>query len=316
MSGVLMTTAGTVVLLLGQLVLVALLAPLLQGLVKGIKAACQNRRGPGLLQPAFDILKLLRRESVVSEHASWIYHAAPYVYVGAYLAAAALIPTIVVRPPLAALGDVIVVVGLFALARFALALAAIDTASNFGGMGMSRELAFAALVEPALLLALFALAIPVGSTALADLVEGQRLGASMLLAFGALFIVAIAETGRIPIDNPDTHLELTMAHEGMILEYSGRPLGLIFWGAQIKQLAVLSLVIALTVPGGIARDLAPAALLVGLVAYVAKLGLFGLALALVESGMPKLRVFRIPDLLGAASLLAGLAVIALFVVGS
>jgi formate hydrogenlyase subunit 4 len=302
-------------LLLGQLLLVALLAPLLQGCIKSVKAACQNRRGPGLLQPGFDIVKLLRRESVVSEHASWIYHAAPYVYVGAYLSAAALVPTVFVRPPLEALGDALVVVGLFALARFALALAALDTASNFGGMGMSRELAFAALVEPALLLALFALAIPVGSTGLVAMAEAARPGASLLLAFGALFVVAIAETGRIPIDNPDTHLELTMAHEGMVLEYSGRPLGLIFWGAQIKQLVVLSLVAAITVPWGIAREPAPAALLVGLLAYLLKVGVFGLALALVESSLPKLRVFRIPDLLGAASLLAVLAVISLFVVG-
>src|SRR5688572_24161682 len=144
---------------------------------------------------------------------------------------------------------------------------------------------------------------------------GAQPGTSTLLAFGALFVVAIAETGRIPIDNPDTHLELTMAHEGMILEYSGRPLGLIVWGTQVKQLVVLSLIAALTVPWGIARELAPAALLTGLVAYVLKVGLFGVALALVESGLPKLRVFRIPDLLGAASLLALLAVVSLFVVG-
>jgi formate hydrogenlyase subunit 4 len=305
----------SVSLLIVQIVLVLALAPLLQGLIKSVKAACQNRRGPGPLQPPFDILKLLGRESVVSEHASWIYHVAPYVYLGAYLAAATIVPTFYLRPPLEALGDAIVVVGLFALARFALALAALDTASNFGGMGMSRELAFAALVEPALLLALFALAIPVGSTDLVTLAEGHRFGASLLLAFGALFVVAIAETGRIPIDNPDTHLELTMAHEGMILEYSGRPLGLIFWGAQVKQLVVLSLIAALTVPWGLARELAPAALVIGLGAYALKLGLFGVALALVESGLPKLRVFRIPDLLGAASLLALLAVVSLFVVG-
>jgi formate hydrogenlyase subunit 4 len=302
-------------LLVVQLALVLLLAPLLQGAIKGIKASCQNRRGPGLLQPSFDILKLLRRESVASEHASWIFHAAPYVYFGAYLAAATLVPLFYLHPPLEALGDAIVVVGLFALARFALALAALDTASNFGGMGMSRELAFAALVEPVLMLALFALAIPAGSTGLVAMVEGHRLGASLLLAFGALFVVAIAETGRIPIDNPDTHLELTMAHEGMVLEYSGRPLGLIFWGAQIKQLVVLSLIAALTAPWGIARELAPAALLVGLLAYLLKMAIFGMALALVESSMPKLRVFRVPDLLGAASLLAILAVVALFVIG-
>jgi formate hydrogenlyase subunit 4 len=301
--------------LVGQTLLVLVIAPILQGLIKSIKATCQNRRGPGLLQPSFDILKLLKRESVVSEHASWIFHLAPYVYLGAYLAAAALIPTFFVRPSLAAFGDALVVVGLFALARFALALAALDTASNFGGMGVSRELAFAALVEPALLLALFALAMPIGSTSLAALAEAHRLGASLLLAFVALFIVAIAETGRIPVDNPDTHLELTMAHEGMILEYSGRPLGLIHWGAQVKQVTVLSLIVAISASWGIAQELTVANILVGLVAYLVKLGLFGVALALVESGMPKLRVFRIPDLLGAASLLAGLAVVARFVVG-
>jgi formate hydrogenlyase subunit 4 len=302
-------------LAIGQVLLVLVLGPLLQGAIKSIKAACQNRTGPGLLQPSYDILKLLRRESVVSEHASWIYHAAPYVYFGAYLAAAMLVPTFFVYPPLDVFGDVLVVVGLFALARFALALSALDTASNFGGMGMSRELAFAALVEPALLLALFALAIPVGSTRIPAMAESHHLGASLLLAFGALFVVAIAETGRIPVDNPDTHLELTMAHEGMILEYSGRPLGLIFWGAQVKQLVVLSLVAALTVPWGIATNLTLGALLIGLVAYVLKVGVLGAALALVESGLPKLRVFKIPDLLGAASLLALLAVVALFVVG-
>jgi formate hydrogenlyase subunit 4 len=305
----------TAALFVGQVLLVVLLAPLLLGVIKSVKAACQNRRGPGLLQPSYDILKLLRRESVVSEHASWIFHVAPYVYVGAYLTAAAMVPMVFIRPPLEAFGDAVVVVGLFALARFALALAALDTASNFGGMGMSRELAFAALVEPALLLALFALAIPVGSLGLADMAEGHRLGASLLLSLAALVIVAIAETGRIPIDNPDTHLELTMAHEGMVLEYSGRPLGLIFWGAQLKQLVILSLVAALTAPWGVAHDLSIGALLIGLVAFVLKLGLFGLALALIESSMPKLRVFRVPDLLGAASLLAVLAILSQFVIG-
>jgi formate hydrogenlyase subunit 4 len=305
----------TAALFVGQVLLVVLLAPLLQGVIKSVKATCQNRRGPGLLQPSYDILKLLRRESVVSEHASWIFHVAPYVYAGAYLTAAAMVPMVFIRPPLEAFGDAVLVVGLFALARFALALAALDTASNFGGMGMSRELAFAALVEPALLLALFALAIPVGSLALSDLAEGHRLGASLLLALAALVIVAIAETGRIPIDNPDTHLELTMAHEGMVLEYSGRPLGLIFWGAQVKQLVILSLVAALTSPWGIARDLSIGALSIGLLAFVLKLGLFGLALALIESSMLKLRVFRVPDLLGAASLLAVLAILSQFVIG-
>jgi formate hydrogenlyase subunit 4 len=208
-----------------------------------------------------------------------------------------------------------VVVGLFALARFALALAALDTASNFGGMGTSRELAFAALVEPALLIALFALAIPAGSTELGAMVGGGNVSVSRLLAFGALFIVAVAETGRIPVDNPDTHLELTMAHEGMLLEYSGRPLGLLLWGTHIKQLAILSLLAALFFPWGMAANLAAGSLGIGLASYLLKLALLGLALALIETTNVKLRIFRVPELLSAASLLGLLSVISIYLVG-
>ncbi|MFN8637805.1 MAG: NADH-quinone oxidoreductase subunit H [Chloroflexota bacterium] len=310
-----MTSSLDWIVLAAQAALVLVAAPLLNGVIKATKAALQNRRGPGLLQPASDILKLLGRESVVSEHASWIFHVVPYVYFGAYLAAALLVPTVLIRPPLEALGDAVVLVGLFALARFALALAALDTASNFGGMGASRELAFAALVEPGLLLGLFALALPVGSTALGAMAAGAHPSAALLLAFGGLFVVAIAETGRIPVDNPDTHLELTMAHEGMLLEYSGRPLGLLLWGAQVKQVVILSLLAALCLPWGIAYEATPGALMAGLGLYLAKLVLLGVALALVETSLPKLRVFRIPDLLGAAGLLSLLAVVAFYVVG-
>ncbi len=302
-------------LLLGNLGLALLVAPLLNGIIKSSKAGWQNRRGPGVLQPWFDIWKYLGRESVISEHASWIFRAAPYVYFGAHLAAAGLVPFLMVQPPLGGLGDVVVLVGLLALARFALALAALDTASNFGGMGTSRELAFAALVEPALLISLFALAIPAGSTALGALVGDGGVNAGRVLALGALFIAAIAETGRIPVDNPDTHLELTMAHEGMLLEYSGRPLGLLLWGTHIKQMVILSLLAALFFPWGIAQDAAPVSLMIGLAAYLLKLVVLGLALALVETTNVKLRVFRIPELLGAASLLGLLAVISTYLLG-
>lgn len=302
--------------LLGISIGLALIAaPLLNGVIKTTKARLQNRRGPGLLQPWFDIWKYLGRESVVSQHASWLFRLAPYVYFGAHLAAAGLLPTILTASPLGGVGDVIVLVGLLALARFFLALAALDTASNFGGMGTSRELAFAALVEPALLLALFALAIPAGSTALGALVEDGGFSVSRIIAMGALFIVAIAETGRIPVDNPDTHLELTMAHEGMLLEYSGRPLGLLLWATHIKQLVVLSLLAALFFPWGLGRDLTAISLLVGLLTYLTKLGLLGLALALVETTNVKLRIFRVPELLGAASLLGLLAVASIYLIG-
>ncbi|MBI2955213.1 MAG: NADH-quinone oxidoreductase subunit H [Chloroflexi bacterium] len=304
-----------IVLLLANLGLALIVAPLLNGIIKKSKAGWQNRQGPGILQPWYDILKYISRESVISEHASWIFRFAPYVYFGAHLAAAGLVPMVLIESPLSGVGDVIVLVGLLALARFALALAALDTASNFGGMGTSRELAFAALVEPALFLALFALAIPAGSTAIGALVGDSGVTVAHVLAAGALFIAAIAETGRIPVDNPDTHLELTMAHEGMLLEYSGRPLALLLWGTQIKQLVILSLLAAIFIPWGAAGDRSAASLIVGLTAYMLKLGLLGLALALVETTNVKLRVFRVPELLGAASLLGLLAITSVYLVG-
>ncbi len=302
-------------LLFANLLLALAVAPLLNGVIKSSKAGWQNRRGPGVLQPWFDIWKYLGRESVVSEHASWIFRCAPYVYFAAHLAAAGLVPTLLAASPLEGLGDVVVLVGLLALARFSLALAALDTASNFGGMGTSRELAFAALVEPALLVSLFALALPAGSTALGALVGDGGVGVARVLAFGALFIVAVAETGRIPVDNPDTHLELTMAHEGMLLEYSGRPLGLLLWGTHIKQMVILSLLAGLFFPWGIAREGAAIPLAVGMATYLLKLGLLGLALALVETTNVKLRIFRVPDLLAAATLLGLLAVTSTYLVG-
>ncbi|MFN8523403.1 MAG: NADH-quinone oxidoreductase subunit H [Chloroflexota bacterium] len=307
--------ASTLVWLLPQLALTLVAAPLLNGWIKLVKARWQSRRGPGILQPSADIAKFLTRESVRSEYASWIFRAAPYVYFGAHLAAAMMVPMIWVHPPLAAMGDAIVFVGLLALARFALGLAALDTASNFGGMGAARELAFAAMTEPALLLGLLALAVPASSTAFVDLASGNLTAASRMLAFLALFVVAIAETGRIPVDNPDTHLELTMAHEGMILEYSGRPLGLIMWAVHIKQLAIVSVLGALFFPWGIAQAGDAGSTLLGLVAFAVNAVVLGFVLAGVESSFAKLRVFRIPDLLGAAGVIAALAFVALAVVG-
>jgi formate hydrogenlyase subunit 4 len=304
------------VLLPIQLALLVVFAPLLQGGIKTIKARWQNRRGPGILQPYRDIAKFLGRESVVSDQASWVFRWAPAVYAAAILAAAMLVPTLARRSAAPGVGDAIVFVGLFALARFALALASLDTASNFGGMGASREVAFAALVEPGLLLAIFAVALPVGSTSLSALVGDGSPNAANLLAFGALLIVAIAETGRIPIDNPDTHLELTMVHEGMLIEYSGRPLGVLHWATQVKQLAILALLAALFLPWGMAPagDDAIPALLLGVVVFVLKVGALGVLLAAIETSFAKLRIFKAPDLIGLASLLGMLAVLATYVV--
>jgi formate hydrogenlyase subunit 4 len=231
--------------------------------------------------------------------------------------AAMLVPTFASGSAAPGFGDAIVFVGLFALARFWLALAALDTGSNFGGMGSSREVAFAAMIEPALLLVVFAIALPAGSTSLTALVGSGWPSASEGVAFGALMIVAIAETGRIPVDNPDTHLELTMVHEGMLLEYSGRPLGVLHWATQIKQLAVLSLIAALFLPWGMAdaSDLSAPGVALGLAAWGLKMLGLGLLLGVIETAFAKLRIFRVPDLIGVASVLGVLAVLATFVVG-
>jgi formate hydrogenlyase subunit 4 len=304
------------VLLPLQVILMLGFAPLVQGGIKTTKARWQNRRGPGPLQPYRDIAKLFARESVVSDQASWVFRGAPAVYGAAILSAAVLVPTVARRSAAEGMGDVIVFVGLLALARFALALAALDTASNFGGMGASREVAFAALIEPALLLVLFAVALPTSSTSFAALVGGGGPSAGALLAFAALLIVVIAETGRIPVDNPDTHLELTMIHEGMLLEYSGRPLGILHWMTQVKQLAMLGLAAALFLPWGMAGDgdYSLVALLAGFASFALKVGALGFLLAAIESSFAKLRIFQAPYLLGFASALGVLAILATFVV--
>jgi formate hydrogenlyase subunit 4 len=258
----------------------------------------------------------MRRESVMAEQATWVFQFAPVVYAGALALVALLVPTIARRSALPSLADAIVVIGLFALARFALALAALDTASNFGGMGASRELAFSALVEPALLFVIFAVALPVGSTNLSALVGEGRISVVNLLAMMALLIVVIAETGRIPIDNPDTHLELTMAHEGMILEYSGRPLAVIHWASEVKQVALVALLASFFFPWGMAEagDYRLSSLGTGLLACVVKAGSIGILLAIIETSVAKLRIFRAPDLIGLASVLGIFAVMATYMV--
>ncbi len=313
--------------LLLQALLVLAAAPLLNGLIKRAKARWQMRRGPSVLQPYFDLFKFFQKDDVRSEHSSWLFAITPYVYFGAALAAALLLPTAVAHAPLAA-GDLLVVGGLLALGRFFLVLAGLDTGSAFGGEGSSREVTFAALIEPALLAGLVGLAARTGTTdpsvlAAAGAVRGLALiGPAHLLAFAALLIVAIAETGRIPVDNPDTHLELTMVHEGMLLEYSGPSLALLTWGALLRQLVVLTLLANLFFPWGIAiAPSAPAAgpgiatIATGLLVYLVKLGALGLLLATVETAYAKLRIFRVPELLGTAFAVALLAVVAGYLVG-
>jgi formate hydrogenlyase subunit 4 len=308
-----------VVAALAQLVILVAIAPGLNGAIKRIKAMLQGRHGPPVLQPYADLLKLLRKDAVVSEHATAIFRWAPVAYAAAFAVAALLVPALWLPAPLGAIGDAVALVGLLALARFALALAGLDTGSAFSGMGSSREVAVAALAEPALLLALMAVSWRTGGTDLSSASAwllghvGSALAPSQLLALGALLVAVVAETGRVPVDNPDTHLELTMMHEGMLLEYSGRSLGLLLWATQLKQVVLFSLVIALFAPFGVAR--APAEIPLAALVFLMKLGVLGAAMALIESSGAKLRILKLPELLGAASALACLAIVAALVVG-
>jgi formate hydrogenlyase subunit 4 len=291
-----------------QALLYAALAPLLVGWIRKLKARLQNRRGAPLLQPYRDLRKLLVKEARVAHTASPLFRAAPYIVFVATWLAAATVPLVADNLPTAAIADIIVLVGLLALARFFLALAGMDVGTAFGGMGASREMLVSALAEPAMLMAVFTLAMSAHSTNLASVIDYQ-LGAfalrpSFLFALGGLILVAIAETGRIPVDNPATHLELTMIHEAMLLEYSGRHLALMEWAAQLKLLLYGALIANIFFPWGIARSFAPADLGIGLAAVMLKLLALGAALALAETVLAKMRLFRAPAFLNLALLLA------------
>ena len=291
-----------------QALLYLALAPLLVGWIRKLEARLQNRRGAPLLQPYRDLRKLLAKEVRVAHTASPLFRVAPYVvFVATWLAAAA-VPLLAVELPTAGMADLIVLVGLLALARFFLALAGMDVGTAFGGMGASREMLISALAEPAMLMAVFTLAMQAHSTNLSSVVDhqlqiGLTLKPSLMFALAGLILVAMAETGRIPVDNPATHLELTMIHEAMILEYSGRHLALLEWAAQIKLVLYGALIAGIFFPWGIAQTFAPAALALGFVAIVAKLLLLGLLLAVAESVLAKMRLFRAPALMNLALLL-------------
>jgi formate hydrogenlyase subunit 4 len=296
-------------LALAQALLYAALAPFLVGWIRKVKAVLQNRRGPSVFQPYRDLYKLLAKEARVAHTASPLFRAAPYVVFIATWLAAATVPLVALQLPTAAIADLIVLVGLLALGRFFLALAGMDVGTAFGGMGASREMLIAALAEPAMLMAVFTLAVSAHSTNLASVIEyqlavGLVLRPSFLFALSSLILVAVAETGRIPVDNPATHLELTMIHEAMILEYSGRYLALMEWAAQIKLILYGALIANIFFPWGIAQSFAPAALGTGVAMIVGKLLVFGAVLATGETVLAKMRLFRAPAFLNLALLLA------------
>jgi len=307
--------ASVVLIVLQAIVLVAL-APLLSGTIRRTKARLQSRRGASIWQPYRDLRKWWSKETVQSTTASPIQGVAPAVVLAVTLCALFLVPTVAAAAPLPGWGDLIAVVGLLAAARFMVALAALDSGSAFGGMGSSRDVSIAALVEPALVLALIVAAVTFGSTDLGAIAaSGAASGLGLLtpahaVAAVAFAIVVVAESGHHPVDNPDTHLELTMVHEGMLLEASGRRLALYMLAAHLRQALMLALFLAVFVPWGIAAEIAPAPLALGVVLFVAKLLVAGQGLALADALVPKLRILRLPEFLGVAAALALVALAA------
>jgi formate hydrogenlyase subunit 4 len=302
-----------------HLLLALLAAPLLTGFVRKIKARLLRRQGPPVVQPYRDLLRLLRKEAVLAENASWLFRATPYLVFAATWLAAALVPSFATGLLFSPAADVIVIVALLGSARFFLALAGLDVGTSFGGIGASREMMISSLAEPAMLMVVFTVALLAGSTQLSSIATfmiGSEVGlrVSLAMALVGLLMVAIAENARIPVDNPATHLELTMVHEAMVLEYSGRHLAVIEAAAALKLLVYLSLIISVFAPWGTAvAGAGPGAYVSGLAAYSGKLAVGGVALAFFETSIAKMRVFRVPDFLGAALLLGLLATLALFV---
>ncbi len=283
-------------------------APLLAGWVKTVKCRLQNRIGPPPWQPYRDLAKLFRKEVVVAAPASPIFRMAPYIVFSVTVLAGSVLPLVAVGLPTSAIADVIVLVGFFALGRFFLALAGMDVGTAFGGMGSSREVTVASVAEPAMLLAVFTLAMSVASTNLGTMIgilarAPFQLHPSFIFAGMGLVLVTLAETGRIPVDNPATHLELTMIHEAMILEYSGRHLALMEWAAMLKLMIYGVLIANLFCPWGVALSLTPGPLALGVAAIVAKLLVLGALLAAGETALAKMRLFRVPQFLGLAFIL-------------
>jgi formate hydrogenlyase subunit 4 len=303
---------------IGQALLALLLAPGLVGFIRMVKARLQGRRGAPPWQPYYDLRKLFGKEAVVSRNASWLFRFAPYLIFAKTVAVTMLVPLVAAPLPFDAAGDLLMVVYLMLLGTFFLALAGLDPGTAFGGMGASREMTVAAIAEPTIALAIFGLAVGAGSTNLGRIVAqtlthpGAVINPGHLLGFAALFIVTLAETGRLPVDNPATHLELTMIHEAMTLEYSGRHLALIEWAAWLKLLIFFSLLSNLFLPWGVATTLTPGALAIAVIALIAKLAPLGLAVALIETRVAKLRLFRVPELLGVSFVLALLSVTSSF----
>lgn len=294
-----------------QFMIIILFSPFVQGVIKKFKANMQGRAGPGVFQPYYDLIRLFRKDMVISHVSSWVFKATPYIVFASTAAAAMIVPVITTSSRLGMMGDVITLIYLFALGRFFMALAGLDTGTAFGGEGSSREMTVAILVEPMMMLSIFTAAISARSTNIGMIAEMHNIlySPSHILALSAFMMVIIAETGRIPVDNPDTHLELTMIHEGMILEYSGRYLALMEWAHYMKQMLLFTLAFDIFFPIGISASTEISTLAVSSAVYLFKVCLMAGLMAVIESSRAKMRFFQLPSLLGGAFVLAVLSLL-------
>lgn len=313
-------TVSSLVVIVVQLAFALTFTPLLIGVMRTTRARLEGRIGGGVLQPWRDVVKLLAKEPLRAAGSTPVLTLAPILLMASSLVLCALVPLVSTRALASVPGDLFVVVSVLLLGTVALALLGLESGTAFGGMGSSRHMVIAALVEPTVLLSIYALSVPAGSSALAVIVTARRAEVSMLanpvslLAIVALIVVVIAETGRLPVDNPSTHLELTMVHEAMILESGGRDLGWLEFGSWLRLTALLALVVNLAVPWAVAHDASPLGLLVGLAGITVKLLVAGTLLAAAEVFLAKLRLFRVPELLAGSFVLAFLSVSASYLV--
>ncbi|MEK6590307.1 MAG: NADH-quinone oxidoreductase subunit H [Nitrospinota bacterium] len=301
-----------------QIIIVLSAAPLFIGWIRMLKCWSQGRTSAGLFQPYRDILKLFNKDIVLAENASWIFRSTPYLVFGITVLAGSIIPIFSTDLPLATVADVIAIVALFAIARFFTALAGMDIGTAFGGMGSSREMMIASLAEPAMLMAIFTVSLISQSTSLSNMINRIVhaefvLRPSMAFALLSFILITLAETGRIPVDNPATHLELTMIHEAMILEYSGRHLALIEWTNMMKTFLFVSLGIIIFFPWGVATTGNLSAIPSAILFLLIKFCIVGISIVLIETGLAKMRIFRVPEFLGSAFLFATLGMLSYFI---
>jgi formate hydrogenlyase subunit 4 len=297
-----------------QTVALIAISPLIVGVMRKVKAGSQKRIGSSIFQPYYDLRKLMMKEEVISDQSSWIFRVTPWIVFVATATAALFIPVFISFTPFAMAGDLLLVIGLLGLARFFTLLAGLDVASAFGGLGSSREMMMSSIIEPAIFITIFAISLTYGGTNVSTIVTsasnaalsspGQIIAPSLIFAVISFFIIIMAETGRIPFDNPATHLELTMVHEAMVLEYSGRSLALMEWAQSIKMAILLVLLVNIFAPWGIVSaaqlNQPGAAIVISPLILIGKMMLVAILVAHIETRVAKWRLFRLPDLLAMA----------------